>query len=555
MCKLLRQHILRPEFLFLFKHFNPVWSMLKHFFFLIALSLTTAACTQETALPQLVEAPLPDTATLQVDYAFVTADNWYFSGETDAIYLLRGDSLFASPVKPLRWQWLGADPAWRGRTIFRVYKAGKGIAVLFTYMEPETETGKVPLLWFSGQQTVAFSPAPPRPGHRWQLIPEPVLPGNKGLFLYLHQDSIDWETRNRSFDSTAIYWLSLTGRALTRLPFRQKPEYYDTSMRFAFFATGHRLYPEENQFHPTFHRFDTQSGKIDPGVPDLRLKEPWCMFHGDPWDERSCLIERWGLRKDLQLDAQVEGIRIPNGQFIRLEWPQIKIRPSLSQDSLWANAGIWQYSDAGENLVFSTVAPHRLFVVSKKEGARAKLLEESSYLYRFGAFPNGNSYAYSKTKDDLAIPFENGSLFLYDRAGNTRMDIFKHLRRPATNPDYQNRETFQFHTIDVAGFLPAAVRLCYIRQGFLPKFPEPKDGSATEIWNVMFSASSTAPFPRELVNRQAFLHEDGRLTLVDLSFLGKHESDFQSLLFHPSGAILARDWRSDNLKWWGFEVP
>lgn len=42
---------------------------------------------------------------------------------------------------------------------------------------------------------------------------------------------------------------------------------------------------------------------------------------------------------------------------------------------------------------------------------------------------------------------------------------------------------------------------------------------------------------------------------LDVSFVGKDESDFQTLLFHPSGAILARDWRSGHLRWWEFVVP
>jgi len=534
--------------------------MLKHLSMFFALSLTTATCTEEAALPRLVEAPLPDTATLQVDSAFIPAADWYFSGETDKIYLLRGDSLFVSPAKPLRWQWLGADPSWHGRTIFRVYKTDMGVAVLFTFADDETETGKAPLLWFSGQKTEEFSPATPVAGHRWQLIPEPVLPGNKGLFLYLCQDSINGVSRQISFLVTTMYWLSLADRTLTRLPFQQKPEFYDTSMRFAFFQTGSRLYPEENQFHPTFHRFDTHSGKIDADVPDLRLKASWCIFHCDPWDERPCLIERWGTRENrtgfLLPGACVEGLRLPDGRFIRLELPRRRIWDQVTPDSLWADAYMIQYSDSGENLFFSTADPHRIYVASKQDGARAELLEAPLHINRFGAFPNGRCYTYSKAKEDPPTPFISGSLFLYDRAENTRIDMFKHLRRAPTNPDTEVREVFEFNTIDIAGFLPSPVQLCKIRQGFIPKLLEKKanDSVANENWTHGFGYM-TDPLSRDRMSRYAFLHQDGRLTLIDLPFLNEQGFDFQTLLFHPSGAILARDWHSGNLKWWGFEVP
>lgn len=532
--------------------------MLKHCSFLFAFSLSTLACTQETALPRLVEAPLPDTATLQVDSAFVSADDWYFSGETDAIYLLRGDSLFASPAKPLRWQYLGADPAWRGRTIFRVYNAGKGIAVLFTCMDPETEVGKAPVLWFSGKKPIVFSPATPVTGHRWQLIPEPVFPGNSGCFLYLHQDSLDWETRNSPFDSTAIYWLSLTGRTLTRLPFSQKPEFYDTSMRYAFFQTGHRRYPEENQFYPTFHRFDTYSGKIEAGVPDLRLKEPWCVFNTESL-EGPCLIEQWSRQKNgtgiFFLEMRFDGLHLPDGRFVRLHLPPRKEENRMSGDSIMTDAFINQTALSRENLIFTALGS--LFQILLKEGATAENLTGNNYLYDFGIFPNGNGYSYNQTIDDPTdYSFQTGTLFLYNPSKNTRMDLFKHLRRPASNPIYREREVISLNMMEIAGFQPTSFRLLRIRQGFLVKKAGRRgENPALDQYLANIPFPEPEPFPKESIDRHAFLYQDGHLTLVDLSFLGKHESDFQTLLFHPSGAILARDWRSGNLRWWGFKVP
>lgn len=528
--------------------------MPKQLLFPLALSLSALACTQQTAgLPRLTDAPPPDTAALRVDSALVPADDWHFSAETGEIFLLRADSLFSSPVKPLRWQFRGADPAWRGRAVFRVCQSGGGIAVLFTAADTLMELVRAPLLWFSGKKTAEFSPAAPAAGHRWQLIPGPVLPDNRGLFLYLRQYV---ETPKTAFDSTAIYWLGLQRDTLIRLPFQHVPAFYDTTLCYAFFQTGSRYYPEEEQSFPSFHRFDTQSGAILPGVPDPRLREPWCLFRCDPWDERPCLVEKWTRQQSKKgmMDAGFEGIRLPDGSFIRFDLPRFKTWDQETADSMWTDAMIFQHAGTDKNLYFR--AGGALYRVAASAGAGAVCL--GSALYQFGAFPNGAGFLYSQSDEDARrLGYQTGNLFLFDVSGKERMDLFAHLRRaPGNRPD-EAREVFGVNMMDVAGFLPSPVRLCKIWQGFMPKQAGAQDKTPTvDQQRADFrSFGGVAPLPLDRMERHALLYQDGRFIFVDLSFPGKHESDFQTLLFHPSGAILARDWRSGNLRWWGFEIP
>ncbi len=528
--------------------------MPKQLLFPLALSLSALACTQQTAgLPRLTDAPPPDTAALRVDSALVPADDWHFSAETGEIFLLRADSLFSSPVKPLRWQFRGADPAWRGRAVFRVCQSGGGIAVLFTAADTLMELVRAPLLWFSGKKTLEFSPAAAAAGHRWQLIPGPVLPDNRRLFLYLRQFG---ETPKTAFDSTAIYWIGLRQDTLIRLPFQQIPEFYDTTLRYAFFQTGARYYPEEEQYFPTFHRFDAQSGAILPGVPDPRLREPWCLFRCDPWDERPCLVEKWTRQqsKNGMTNAGFEGIRLSDGSFRHFDLPRVKTWDQETADSAWTDAMIFQHAGPGKNLFFST--GQALYMVAKTGDARA--VYQGSALYQFGAFPNGAGFWYSQSDEDVRrLGYQTGNLYLFGASGKARMDMFALLRREQKNPLYEAREVFGVNMMDVAGFLPSPVRLCKIWQGFMPKQPgaQDKNRAAGQSRADFRSSRGMEPLPMDRIERRALLYQDGRLIFVDLSFPGKHESDFETLLFHPSGAILARDWRSGNLRWWGFEIP
>lgn len=533
-------------------------------------SLVAHSCSQgPTEIPHLVDAPRPDTTVLRVDSVLIHADDWYFSGETGEIFLLRSDSLFSSPAKPLRWQFRGANAAWQDMHIFRVYRAGAGsIAVLFTYSDDEKETGKAPLWWFSGGKTEQFSPALPRDGHRWVLLPQPVLPDNRGLFLYLRQESIDRKNRNIPFDSTAIYWLDLQEHSLTRLPFVQIPEFYDTTMRYAYFLTGHRYYPEEEQAFSTFHRFDTYMGAVAPDVADPRLTSPWNLFRCDPWDDRPCLVERWGRKPSGKgsFEPRLKGFYAPNGHFIPFDMTWAKVWHAEVADSLPLETGIDRLSTAHNNLVFSVGGA--VYLASETTQLRPVRLCSSSL--SFGVFQNGAGLIHHERGAPMySDNFRPGALFLYDPSGRTQMDIFKRLRRKPDNPAFEDRETISLEAfMDVAGFSPAPLQLIRIWQAFIPPpgkwtapalLPQKKEtGHQIEDYTSDSHTLSAFGTPPRYVNgleRYAFLHQDGRLTFAGLGFLGADWADFQTLLFHPSGAILARDWNSGNLRWWGFEIP
>jgi hypothetical protein len=258
---------------------------MKKYIIILNLFICQSLFSQESDSIKIIEGLLPKIASLQVDSLFVKADDWVYNEDSNEIYILRGDSLFSSPIKQIKWKFLGNDSVWRGKQIFKVYKDDQKLAVFFI---SNIESSKSPpLLWFLGKSSKPFSPANQIPSNTWRLFPkQKIKPDHQGLFVEIKQSYRDVESRKITFDSSAIYWLDLKKQIFTRLPFTVFPDFYDETLRYAYFPTGKRFYPKEGNEYSTFHRYDTKSGNIERDLPDPWLNTPSSTLSINYWDER-----------------------------------------------------------------------------------------------------------------------------------------------------------------------------------------------------------------------------------------------------------------------------
>lgn len=530
--------------------------MKKSVLYPLAFLLAGFGHAQNALLPRILTGPAPKNIKLAIDSQRVAADDWYYFEEKSEILLLRGDSLFRSCINPLHWTFLGRDPLWRGRRISGVYSSGrKNLAVLFTLNDGATKGGAPPVLWFMGQPSFLFSPMPPGPDFRWHLNIEP-RPVESGMFLQLSQDIFDETSRNSTNDSMVVYWLDLHKSSLIRLPYSQMPDFYDSTLSSAYFKSGYRIVPEENQSYYTYDRFDLRTHKIQRQATDIRLNHVFCSLDQMEVPD-SYRANTWKLKNPNNRDDDYELVSSRLVVHGHLFPPTFQALPSfdpLTQPPFPVHI----YAVAGQRLYYiCKAADSQNDLLFRQSGLDFMQIPSTGRFLYLSGFNNGNALIFVNNRQlpyPTNVDGKRGKLYLLSHADDTWIDLSGQLQRHTDNPVYDPDEVFLFRQVEQAD-TRSTVTLGWIEQGFLPLPPAlaGQNPKLDQYWERM-KWSGVGPRLMERVARYALIREDGQLYLFDLPFI-EHPFDFSRLLFHPSGILLGHDYQSGDLHWWRFDLP